>query len=340
MSLDQHIENHPTKVLFAVLNWGLGHATRSIPIIRYLISKDTEVMIASDGAALSLLKQEFPDLNAIKLLPYDVRYVAESVEYSLLIQLPGVLKAIKAEAQVAEELVQKHTPDMIISDSRFGFRSDAVKSIVIAHQLNLISDKIIFRSAGNIGNKKFLNRFDECWVPDYEGAELSGRLSRKKLQIPIRYIGPLSRFSEEEVDKDIDLLIVLSGPEPKRTRFSERLKPLLNNLDLRIVGVEGVVEEKVRKEKINNFDWYNYLRANKLNELINRSKVVLSRSGYTSIMDLVHLNKKAILVPTSGQSEQEYLGKHVDGKYNFKVVREEELEEKLAIAIRTLIEED
>lgn len=312
-------------VLFGVLNWGLGHATRSIPIIQELLDKGLDVIIASDGSAGLFLEKAFPNLKHEKLLEYDVRYVYESVEYSLMVQLPGVLKAINAESKAAEELSKKYNADLIISDSRFGFRSDRVKSIVIAHQLQLISSKILFTVAGNIGNRKLLNQFDECWIPDFPESKLSGALSQKELNVPIRFIGPLSRLTKMDLETDIDLLVIISGPEPRRSEFLSQIKEILKPIKhLKIVGVEGNVEAEVKKTSEIPL-WYNFLNSDTLNTLVNRSRMVLCRAGYSSIMDLAKLEKPAILIPTKGQSEQEYLSSHLDGKMGFTTILETEL---------------
>jgi len=315
----------PKTVLYGVLNWGLGHATRSIPIIRFLLSQNVNVVIASDGSAAAFLKKEFPELPHESLPAYDVRYIFESVEFSLMIQLPGVLKAIKGESKAAKELVKKYNADLIISDSRFGFRHDDIQSIVVAHQLQLISSKIMFRTAGNIGNRKLLNRFNSCWVPDFADSVLSGKLSQKKLTVPITFIGPLSRFEKKEVPQDIDLLVVLSGPEPRRSEFSIAIKNVIKNINLKIVGVEGVVEGDVQS-KTDKHTWYNYMTSDQLNEFLNRAKLVLCRAGYSSIMDLAALEKRAILIPTKGQSEQEYLAEHLKGHVLFECLTEGEWE--------------
>lgn len=324
MSFKDLFDPIPKTVIFGVLNWGLGHATRSIPIIKFLLEQKVKIIIASDGSAAAFLKKEFPSLDHESLPAYDVRYIFESVEFSLMVQLPGVLKAIKGESKAAIDLAEKHDADMIISDSRFGFRHDRIRSVVIAHQLQLISSKIMFRTAGNIGNRRLLNRFDQCWVPDYPGSTLSGALSQKELTLPVKFIGPLSRFSKQNVEKDIDLLVVLSGPEPKRSQFSAVVKEALKDVSFTVVGVEGVVDGDIVQTN-GVHPWYNYLTSDRLNDYLNRSKMVLCRAGYSSVMDLAALEKRAILIPTSGQSEQEYLAEHLNGKMGFVCLGEHQL---------------
>lgn len=329
MSEDFLIENAPQKILFSVLNWGLGHATRSIPIIRKLLSKGHDVILASDGQAGLFLIKSFPKLRYYELPPYNIRYGHDKIEWSVLKQSLQLTKAISKEHQETEKICQKEGINWIISDSRFGVRKKQVRSTIITHQLNLISDKRLFAFFGNRINKYLLEKFNECWIPDDHLHSLSGLLSNKRLRIPHKFIGKQSRFVFEEQEEDIDVLIVLSGPEPKRTEVEYKIKDALGANPRPMVMIQGVVEAQVHVENRGSMVIYNYQDGFDLNRLLNRSKLVIGRSGYSSIMDYVHLNKKAILIPTPGQTEQQYLAEHLNNYTNFSFLEETNIEKDL-----------
>lgn len=144
---------------------------------------------------------------------------------------------------------------------------------------------------------------------------LSGKLGHpKNSTLNIKYIGTLSRFHKKNLPQIYDVLILLSGPEPQRTLLEEQLRGALLQYKGRVLFVRGMVEKEVRSEQKNSVTFVNYLTSDALESAINQSKVVLSRSGYTTIMDLAQLGKKAFFIPTPGQYEQEYLAKYLDKK--------------------------
>ena len=199
-------------IIFGVLNWGLGHATRSIPIIRSLLNLQYKVVICSDGDALSLLKKEFPQAIFVNLPGYKIRYGYKSMMFNMLRHGLGMLKAIHAEEQLLGDLVQKYEPAFIISDNRYGLHHPKVKSILISHQLNIPAQKQWQSSTANHFLHNFIKKFDVCWVPDVEAQpNLSGELSHEVfLPIPIKYIGVLSRFSIRDQAIEYDIACILS----------------------------------------------------------------------------------------------------------------------------------
>ncbi len=306
------MQNHKT-ILVAPLHWGLGHATRCIPVINALIENNYIPLLASDGAALELLRKEFPTLESIELPSYQITYAkkASGFKWKLLLDSPKMLKAINEEKKIVKKLVSDGRIQGIISDNRLGVRSKKVPSVFITHQLNVFTGNTTWLSTRM--HLDVIKKFDACWVPDVEGINnLSGKLGHPdELPENVKYIGPLSRMKMLKLEKKYDILVLLSGPEPQRTILEEKLMLELKNSDKKILFVLGKVEEKKYSYNEENFRVYNFMGSKALEKAINESEVVISRSGYTTIMDLAVLEKKAFFIPTPGQFEQEYLAKRL-----------------------------
>jgi len=304
----------PTHVLVAPLNWGLGHASRCIPIINYFLEQGANVSIASDGAALELLKGEFPNLNSLELNSSQVVYSSSGFFFylKLILQGHGLKERAKKDEILIESYTEKNHVDLIISDHRFGAFSKTIKSVIISHQLQFKAG--LFSRASSFLNAKYHNRYDEVWIPDTEVTfDLSGVLSHsEQVKVPTRRIGVLSRFSKIESPEDIDYLAVISGPEPLRTSLEKCLIKAFQVLpDKKTVIVRGVYNAESLND-LPNISFYNHLKSEELNALICRSKLVVCRSGYSSVMDLACLGKKAFFIPTPHQGEQEYLAKRLE----------------------------
>ena len=310
-----HLKNKKT-ILVAPLHWGLGHATRCIPIINALIENNYNVLVASDGGALHLLQKEFPELPSIVLPSYKITYPkkGEFFKVKMFLKLPEIRATIKAEKKVVQALVEKGKIDGIISDNRLGVRSKEVPSVFITHQINVLSGNTSFFSSKM--HQKFIKKFDVCWVPDVEkGVKLSGKLGHpKKKKFPISYIGSLSRMKPKDMEKKYDILALLSGPEPQRTLLEEKLIYEFSKSKKQIYLVKGLVSGASNTTTSGNITISNYLQTKDLEDVINASKMVVSRSGYTTIMDLAELQKPAFFIPTPGQFEQEYLAKSLKKK--------------------------
>ncbi|MCK0107939.1 glycosyltransferase [Flavobacteriaceae bacterium S0825] len=305
------------RILIAPLNWGLGHATRCIPIINALLINGFVPIIASDGNALSLLKKEFPELEFIELPSYNIEYSKKGsrLKFKLLKDAPKILRAIKKEHHIIQDLVVKNKIVGIISDNRFGVYSKKIPSVYLTHQLNVLSGNTTLLSTKL--HQKTIKKFDECWIPDYRGHNnLSGVLSHSENSlITIKRIGALSRLNKIDLQQKYDLMVLLSGPEPQRTLLEEKLLLELNDYNGKVIFIKGVVESEQKVTTQNNIIIYNYMISTQLETAINESKLVLSRSGYTTIMDLAKLEKKAFFIPTPGQFEQEYLAKYLAEKH-------------------------
>lgn len=301
------------RILVAPLNWGLGHATRSIPIIKALIERDFEPVLASDGIALSLLKKEFPFLEAIELPSYNITYPKKGkfFKLNLLKGSPKMLKAIEAEKKALKSIIETYKIDGVISDNRLGMYTKKVPCVFITHQLQVLSGKTTWLSTKL--HQKIIKRFNECWVPDHPGKpNLSGKLGHVSIdEIPIKYIGPLSRFEKVESKIKYNLMVLLSGPEPQRTMLEAKLLKELKDFKGSLLFVKGCIENEMKRTEVDNMVIYNFMTSELLEEALNESEYVLSRSGYTTILDLAKLNKKAFFIPTPGQFEQEYLAKRL-----------------------------
>lgn len=299
------------RILVAPLNWGLGHATRCIPIINALIDNHFEVIIGSDGNALNLLRKEFPHLEAIELPSYSITYSenAKLFKWKLLKDSPKIMQTIKAEKKAVKSIVDFYNIDGIISDNRFGVRSKKVPSVFITHQIQVLSGSTTWLSTKM--HQKIIQKFDVCWVPDNQyKPNLSGQLGHlPHTEFNIEYIGPLSRFSKKETKGVYALLVLLSGPEPQRTLLEEKLLTVLKGFKGKVLFIRGLVDDAQTKIEKDNLTIYNFMTSEGLEKAINESAMVLSRSGYTTIMDLAKLEKKAFFIPTPGQFEQEYLAK-------------------------------
>ncbi len=304
------------KIIVAPLNWGLGHSTRCIPIINALIEEGFTPIIASDGAALKLLQKEFPELKSYRLPSYNIKYTKKGtrLKYRMLYDSLRIIKSVKREKSIIEKIVNKEGVIGIISDNRFGVRCKNVPSIYMTHQMNVFSGNTTFLTT--LLHQKVISKFDGCWIPDYnDDSSLAGILSDvNSSNIDIKYIGALSRFTYREVPKKLNLLILLSGPEPQRTILEKIILEELKEYDKKVLIVRGIISDKQEITRIKNIKIINYMLKEELENSINESEFILARSGYSTIMDLEKLKAKAFFIPTPGQFEQEYLAKHLEQK--------------------------
>lgn len=308
---------HKPRVLFSPIDWGLGHATRSIPIINRLLEKDCEVIIAAEGSCRSLLEKEFPDLLFLNLRGYRMKYSRQKfwMPVKMLVQFPKIILSIYTEHSWLKKIVKKYSVDAVISDNRFGMYHSSVPCIYVTHQLKIKTGNRFTEWIAQKINYWFINKYNECWVPDTAGEiNLSGELSHPVVlpKAPVKYLGPLSRFEKEAGEIRYDLLIILSGPEPQRNVFEKILLKDLKNYSGKALLVRGLPSNTtLLKTSSSSLGIENHLPAAELNRVILQSKIIISRCGYTTVMDLIKLQKEAILIPTPGQTEQEYLADHL-----------------------------
>ena len=301
--------NSKKRILLAPLDWGLGHASRCIPIARALEVEGFEVVFAASGRPLDLLMGEFPNRDFIKVESYNIQYPKNgNMAWSMIRQSLKIWKGIRKEKKVLTQIIEDYTIDGVISDNRFGLYSKKVPCVFITHQLNIQSP--VFSSFIQNINFKYIKNFDACWIPDSEEHLLSGDLTRSNLpQVNCHFVGSLSRFETMEKTEDLDILAVISGPEPQRSIFEKILRKQLISSKKKALLVLGKTEENL-EESIDNLKIVSHLKSTELNQAMVNANVVISRSGYSTVMDIAKLNKKAIFVPTPGQTEQEYLAKY------------------------------
>lgn len=326
-------------VLLSPLDWGLGHTTRCIPIINELLHQGCNVIIACNSTQKALLSKEFPQLGYVHLSGYNLKYGKKrwGTIVRIILQTPKILIKINNEKTWLNIFLKSQTVNLIISDNRFGLYAPDIPSVFITHQLHIktglgkLADTLIQQL-----NYKRIKKFSTCWVPDQQGTRsLAGKLSNpKKLPaIPVEYIGGLSRFNTcKQKANTIDVLIILSGPEPQRTIFENLVLSNLKLLPEKSVLVRGLPKESGEAVVENNCTIYNHAPAGLLNELICNAEFVISRSGYTTVMDMMKLGKKSILVPTPGQAEQEYLATHLHQQQLAYTVLQEQFSLTAALA--------
>lgn len=316
--------NSQKTVLVAPLDWGLGHATRCMPLIDLLIKKNHRVIIAGNGDSFFLLKDEYPQLTYYELPGYNISYPAgKNAAAASLFQAPKILQTIQKENKAIEELLKNEKIELIISDNRYGVRNENVKSVLICHHIAMQAPNHL-----RFMNPVFLrlhlrqiHKFDALWIPDEENENnLSGKLSHDiSFKIPHVYTGIQSRFfnfnkTTSFIDGlDFTLLAVLSGPEPQRSFLQQELIKKLSGLPHKVLLIEGKTEKQTTYTE-DNITTISYLNANDLFTALQKTSAIICRSGYSTVMDLAVLGKKAICIPAEGQTEQEYLGKSLSKK--------------------------
>jgi UDP-N-acetylglucosamine:LPS N-acetylglucosamine transferase len=320
------------RILIVPLNWGLGHATRLIPVIKECVQAEAEVLIGGSPRHQSLLQQELGILKTISIPYLNIRLSkGNSQVATIALQLPRILLYIIREHNTLKRIIKTHAIDCVISDSCFGLWSSQAYCIFITHQLNIeIPDTIKFlQRLVNYFNHWLIRKFDECWVPDFNGNDsIAGKLSYPPIRsLRTTYLGPLSRFQTEKTavrnytrTKKKKLLILISGPEMQRTNFEEIIRSQVASLspDIEHLVIRGLPDSEAKQP----LSWYNHVSAGQLEILIREADYIICRAGYSTIMDLLYLQRTAILVPTPGHSEQEYLADYLSLKGYFLTMRQ------------------
>ena len=323
------------KIIYAVCSWGLGHATRSLPVIRKLIKEDNKVTIISNGRSLELLKKELgenieyfdiPDYPML-LSENSRQFMAKSVVY-----WPSFIARTESGLQSLKKILEKRKCDRIISDARYDMYSRKIPSFFISHQIRIMNPLRIkmFERGSETFNLFFFKRFVGVIVPDYKENNLSGDLSHNLRRIDenkLHYVGVISDFKKKKMKQDINYLISISGPEPQRTMLEEKLLPQVEDLEGKIIITLGKTEDKDKFYK-KSIETYSFLPKEKREDLLNRAKLVVSRSGYSTILDLAVIGTKALMTPTPGQIEQEYLGQYHNKKNTFYSVNQNDIDLK------------
>lgn len=321
------------KIFVVVLDWGIGHATRMIPIIKDLVDLNQKVLIGSAGSGLILLQESFPDLPFVKLPAYNIRYPSTNMVWNIAIQLPKIAWTILKEYLLTQKIIQQQEIKILISDNRFGCFSKKCHSVFLTHQLYLKMPFKWLEAPANFFNSFFIRRFDNCWVPDWATfPNLSGALSHPKPNEKTFYIGPLSRLACQIPTKEkVNIAAILSGPEPQKSKLKERLIESLKKMGVKATLILGEPESDRTAFQIGNLKVIPFLNSAGICQVIASSDLVICRSGYSSLMDLVHLNKQALIIPTPGQTEQIYLAEWCQENHLFLSQTQDNLDIETAL---------
>jgi uncharacterized protein (TIGR00661 family) len=328
------------EIIYGVCSWGLGHATRSLPIIRKLLSEHHHLTVISNGRSLEVLKKELGNDIDYRDIPDYPMLLSENTRQFLaksMVYWPVFIKRIEdGLAQLQKILKNKHY-DCIISDARYDMYSKKIPSFFISHQMRIMNPLQIqmFERTMERFNMFFFKRYISVMVPDYKEDNLSGDLSHNLKRIDedmIHYVGVLSDFTKRPLKKDIDYLISISGPEPQRSKLEEKLATQAYELQGNVVMTLGKTEKysTVKKE---NLTTYSFVTKDLREELLNKTKMVVSRSGYSTIMDVAVVGTKALFTPTPGQIEQEYLSAYHNSLGTFHSVSQDDIDLKNDVKI-------
>jgi hypothetical protein len=310
-------------ILYCILDWGLGHAFRSIPIIKTLLANNNRLTIASSRHILNICKSEIEVMEILELPTYDVKYFNRIPAWlSIIWQYKKINTCIKEEHLSLNEMFKIKQWDVVISDSRYGCYISSIPNFFISHQLYLKAP--IFSNWINKQYQKFLKPFNAIWVPDLETENsLSGSLSHHKsisdeINAKRQFIGFSSRFtSNSKIPKSYDYCFILSGPEPVRSQWEKEIIKQFSKVKISIALIRGTSQPLpvvINSENIQVIDLAN---THQLQAYIDQSKALVSRSGYSSILDYYQLAMPKYIIATKGQTEQEYLAEHLNGKHGF-----------------------
>ncbi len=322
MDSQSHTNTTKFRILVAPLDWGLGHATRCIAIIKTLIDKGVVPVVGAYGNGLVILKKEFPDLEVFEMPGFSLSYPGKfGLRLKVVASLPAMFYSIYKENRLLEQIIRDKKIDGIISDSRFGLYSDDVPCIYMSHQMLVRLPNLLgfLEYPFYLVTSLFTEKYSGRWIPDLPGYEnLSGDLGHKYFNVNWKFIGTLKRFENKLADSTeikYDLMVIISGLEKQRTVFEHMILAQVKELhDLKVIVVLGKPSENIRYELNRNSVVHSHLSAEEMYKCVVTSRTIVCRSGYSTLMELASLGKKAILIPTPGQTEQEYLAEYMQVK--------------------------
>jgi uncharacterized protein (TIGR00661 family) len=320
------------KILVCPLEWGLGHVTRCVPVIKELQKNNFHVLVGISARHRDFFSSFISDVEYVIIPSFTIKYYCRNAFISILLQLPKFFLQMIKDHFILSQMIKKKNISLVISDNRYGLYNYKIKSVLITHQVFMCLPKNLgfLRSSLYKVTAKMINRFDECWIPDINSApqSYSGKLSHDRL-LPsnYKYIGILSRFKDLKLNKMYAVmhqaLVILSGPEPQRTQFEESIYSQAESLPLKIIMIRGT-PGAITGKSVSNIAFHNHINDNDFLELIATSEFIICRAGYSTIMDLLVSGKTALLVPTPGQTEQEYLAEYLSSVQRFISVSQKE----------------
>ncbi len=328
-------------ILICPLEWGLGHAGRMIPLAKALLERKNNIFIGAGKEHQSMFRNELPGLTYIDFQGFKPGYSRFLPQYiGLLLKTPVLICHILAEHIRLKRIINDHDIDIVISDNRFGLWNRKIKSVYVTHQLLIpLPPKLrYFEWIGVLFHRFFITKFSLCFVPDLPGSlNVSGRLTHSvKLPENARFIGILSRFTGKVSSPENKTVfphntLILSGPEPQRSIFRQKIVEILKRREIPTVVLEGKPGNPSEATRTGNIISYNHLLSDEMENIILESRCIITRSGYTSIMELISMNCSALLVPTPGQTEQEYLAAYLSAKGWFATVSQKNLNAGLSL---------
>ncbi len=286
-------------------------------MIRALQAAGWNVEVASDGGPLRFLQKTFPDVSTHELPPYNIRYPSRYVVVNAVSQFHKMLQAVAAERQAVNRLCVQHPYKLIVSDNRYGCHHSSAYSVLITHQLRNIARSPWLSLPGEWLIGRYLRHFDAIWIPDTADHRLSGKLTGY-MSDKVRFTGLLSDMTPATLPTEYRVAAILSGPEPQRTYLERELLPQLRALTGPNILIRGIIDDTPMRRD-GGVEIRQYGDRATINRLLNASEIIVCRTGYSSLMDLVTTGARAILIPTPGQPEQVYLGERMQSWPQFTV---------------------
>lgn len=334
--------NNNHNILICPLEWGLGHAARMIPLASRLRSMNNNVIIAAGKEHLALFRCEMPGVTLISFPGFKPGYSKHLPQYlAMLIQTPVLLYHIIKEHVKLKQIIHEHNIDIVISDNRFGLWNKRVKTVYVTHMplIPLPGYLAFLEFIGTTLHRAVIKKYNFCFIPDLSGEiNVSGRLTHGvRLPSNTRFIGILSRFTDVVADETANPVkyrhntVILSGPEPQRSILRNKLRDILKQKDIVSVFFRGTPDKNSEALQSDNIIFYDHLCAPLMKAVITGSESIITRSGYTTIMELISLNSRALLIPTPGQTEQEYLANYLETKGWFTTITQEQISPQLSL---------
>jgi UDP:flavonoid glycosyltransferase YjiC (YdhE family) len=325
-------------ILICPLEWGLGHAGRMVVLASAFKERQHNVFIGSVKRHHFLFNSEINGLTCIDFKGFKPVYSKILPQYFMIfLQLPVLFYYIVYEHYRLKRIIREFNIDIVISDNRLGLWNSSTRSIYVTHQLRISFPRLIkwLEWTGIIFQRFFIKKFDLCLIPDLPGnLNLTGRLSHD-LRLPdnTRFIGILSRFNPQSSDigkkqRTSFNTLILSGPEPQRSVLRQKVVNRFKSLNLPLIILEGKPGNASEKKIETNIISYNHLSSSDMQKILSDSAFIISRSGYSTVMELISMNRTALLVPTPGQTEQEYLAGYLSARGWFTSVSQKEMEKE------------
>lgn len=306
-------------ILLCPLDWGLGHATRCVPIVNELLGQGHRVILGvSDPKQQQLFNLEFPHLTQIEFPAYNIKYPQKSWQMPIWIlkEVPHILRIAHRESKFLRTIVPQHQIDVIISDNRFGFSHPHTFNIYITHQVLISFPHWArwFEAWGRLIHRFLYRKFQQVWIPDTPQAPgLAGKLSHSPCSLPVQWLGPLSRLAPHlpppnfPPNPELEILAIISGPEPQRSDFETFAIAYANRWHTKSIVLRGMPHLPNTITTQGAVEIHNHASAAQMAQWIASAKKIICRSGYSTIMDLAFFDKEIEWFPTLGQTEQEYL---------------------------------